>query len=354
MPDELVARRPERPARLCSAAVRELLVVLTSAELAAAPVVAALDEALPEGTPVTELPGLLAPTAEGTLARDAARGRDVAVLVLAAPGADLANHALLTVEAARAAGLPVAAVVVNGPRTDERQDAALQANAGVDVVHVDPRDAEEVARAVAGWPLERWLATTAAAPGTLGAPAPGGGAASPGAPPPVLEPYVAWEPPDRVLDPREAGRPVLMSALLDIVATVGPVLATRAYGLYNRAAGGRKLTTIARAPLSGAAYWLAMERRLVLVKEEDAPWQRDELLRLPEQPAVRVRELGPRTLEEVPLDEIAELMRRLRAAGETELKRAVLRTYGLVRLTQRADEYLGLALGLADDDAGAG
>jgi len=325
--------------------VRELLVVLTSAELAAAPVVAALDEALPEGTPVRELPGLLAPTAEGTLAREAARGRDVAVLVLAAPGPDLANHALLTVEAARAAGLPVAAVVVNGPRADERQDAALHAHAGVDVVHVDPRDAEEVARTVAGWPLERWLAASAAAPAAPATAPPGGDGAEL-----ALEPYAAWQPPDRVLDPREAGRPVLMSALLDIVATEGPVLASRAYGLYNRAAGGRKLTTIARAPLSGAAYWLAMERRLVLVKEEDAPWQRDELLRLPEQPAVRVRELGPRTLEEVPLDEVAELMRRLRAAGETELKRAVLRTYGLVRLTQRADEYLGLALGLLDDD----
>jgi hypothetical protein len=52
----------------------------------------------------------------------------------------------------------------------------------------------------------------------------------------------------------------------------------------------------------------------------------------------------------VPLDEIAELMRRLRDGhgvhGEAELKRAVLSTYGLVRLTTRADEYLGLAHGL--------
>jgi hypothetical protein len=63
-----------------------------------------------------------------------------------------------------------------------------------------------------------------------------------------------------------------------------------------------------------------------------------------------VRELGPRTLEEVPLDEIAELMRRPRDSrgvrGDAELKRAVLATYGLVRLTTRADEYLGLALGV--------
>jgi hypothetical protein len=43
-------------------------------------------------------------------------------------------------------------------------------------------------------------------------------------------------------------------------------------------------------------------------------------------------------------------MRRLRTAGyagdEAALKRAVLTTYGLVRLTQRADEYLGTAFGL--------
>ena len=65
----------------------------------------------------------------------------------------------------------------------------------------------------------------------------------------------------------------------------------------------------------------------------------DDVARLPDQPAVRVRELGDRTLEEVPLDEIAELMRRLGGPD----KRAVLDTYGLVRLTQRADEYLARA-----------
>jgi hypothetical protein len=66
---------------------------------------------------------------------------------------------------------------------------------------------------------------------------------------------------------------------------------------------------------------------------------------------VRVRELGGRSLDEVPLDEIAELVKLVRAsrgtAGVTDLKRAVLSTYGLVRLTTRADEYLGLAIDLA-------
>jgi hypothetical protein len=92
------------------------------------------------------------------------------------------------------------------------------------------------------------------------------------------------------------------------------------------------------------------------VRKDDIPWQDDDVVRMPDSPTVRVRELGPRALEEVPLDEIAALVRRLRGArgidGATELKRAVLNAYGLVRLTGRADEYLGLALGLADDAGG--
>ena len=133
--------------------------------------------------------------------------------------------------------------------------------------------------------------------------------------------------------------------------------ATRAYSLYNKASGGRKLTTAARAPLSSALYWLAREGKIALVREADVPWQGDDVARMPDHPEVRVRELGPRELIEVPLDEIAELMRRLRAAqgtaGDMDLKRAVLSAYGLVRLTARADEYLGLALDLAGEPASA-
>jgi hypothetical protein len=153
-------------------------------------------------------------------------------------------------------------------------------------------------------------------------------------------------------DPRSTPRPRIMEAIADIVTAEGPMRASRAYALYNRAAGGKKLTTIARAPLSSAVYWLAREGKLGLTRAEDIPWQDDDLVRTPDGAAVHVRELGPRTLEEVPLDEIAELMRRLREArgiaGPAALKRAVLDLYGLVRLTTRADEYLTLALGLLD------
>jgi hypothetical protein len=126
-----------------------------------------------------------------------------------------------------------------------------------------------------------------------------------------------------------------MEVMLEIVGAEGPLQASRAYALYNRASGGKKLTTTARAPLSSAIHWLAQQRDIA---------KDDDVVRLPDQPAVRVRELGPRTLEEVPLDEIAELMRRLGSRDEATLKRGVLQAYGLVRLTTRADEYLGQAI----------
>ncbi|HEY4094764.1 MAG TPA: nuclear transport factor 2 family protein [Baekduia sp.] len=150
-----------------------------------------------------------------------------------------------------------------------------------------------------------------------------------------LEPYTAWAT-HSVPDPRRAGREAIGPVLLEIVHAEGPVLADRAYRMYLKASGGKALTSIARAPLSGAAFRL---RQAGAIEFDDG----SEVLRPAGTAEVRVRELGPRTLDEVPPEEVAELMRRLRAAGATELPRAVLDTYGLVRMTAKAEEYLAYA-----------
>ena len=162
-----------------------------------------------------------------------------------------------------------------------------------------------------------------------------GAAARKGAVQVDLEPYTAWAT-HAVPDPRRAGREAIGPVLLEIVHAEGPILADRAYRLYLRASGGKALTSIARAPLSGAAFRL---RQAGAIDFDDG----SEVLRPAGTPEVRVRELGPRTLDEVPPEEVAELMRRLRAAGATELPRAVLDTYGLVRMTAKAEEYLAYA-----------
>jgi hypothetical protein len=317
--------------------VPELLLVATTSTFDARDLVRALERQAPEGITVRSVPGLLAPRREGDgLVRDAARARGATVVVVAPGGPDLASHALLTIEGARSVGLPVAAVVIAGPGGAD-QRAILREHAGAaDVVELP--DPQAPSSAVSDWPLSQWAAAE---------PAPADGRPGDVA----LGPYAAWEP-KPVPDPRAAGRGVIDPILAEIVAAEGPVLASRAYGMYNRAAGGRKLTTIARAPLSGAAYRLRMAGRIEIVPADETPGQDEEILRVAGSPPVRVRELGPRALDEVPLDEIAELMDRLATAGADDLKRAVLDAYGLVRMTAKADEYLERALTIAEQRGG--
>ena len=280
--------------------------------------------------------GLIGPLTERYSNRDFARELGLPLVLAVRAGEGMAGPALLALESAAASGLPVGGVVIAGwpdppTRVLLEERALLERMARIPVL----TDASRV-------PVEQWTEWTAS-----------GGEATPAQV--MLEPYTGWEA-RPVGDPRSTARSSIMEAMLEIVAAEGPMTATRAYALYNRASGGRKLTAVARAPLSSSIYWLAQERKLALVRKDEIPWQGDDVVRMPDSPAVRVRGLGPRTLEEVPLDEIAELVGRLRAAGAArgadETKRAVLNAYGLVRLTSRADEYLGLALGLADGTGG--
>jgi hypothetical protein len=169
-----------------------------------------------------------------------------------------------------------------------------------------------------------------------------GGAARKGAVTVDLEPYTAW-PAHSAPDPRTAGREAIGPVLLEIVDAEGPILAERAYRLYVKASGGKALTSIARAPLSGATFRLKAAGAIEM--EEGS-----EVLRPAGTAEVRVRELGPRALDEVPLREVAELMRRLRAAGATELPRAVLDAYGLVRMTAKAEDFLAQAEQVSEMD----
>ncbi len=306
----------------------DILVVATTAALDLRDLVRALDRALDGRAGVGSAPGLLARAGEDTV-RDRARAGGAIIIVLAPAGPDLASHALLTIEAARAAGLAVPAVLVTGPGADD-QRVRLAAEGLVDVVAVP--DLQAPSAAVATWPLDRWLeAEPVAVTGGV-----------------ALAPYKAWES-RPVPDPRTAGRELIGPVLLEIIAAEGPVLASRAYRLYNRAAGGKALTTIARAPLSGSAYRLRQAGAIELEQAPSATGEADELLRPGGPPAVRVRALAPRTLDEVPQAELVALMGRLAAAGcaEDALPRATLDAYGLTRMTAKAEAALRQAAALA-------
>ena len=106
--------------------------------------------------------GLLVPLTPGYLVRDLAVDLELPVVIAARTGLGTINHTLLTIEAARAAGLQVAGVVMtpwpDGPEPIERSNRATVERFGaveVSGLPRDPRDA--LVAAGATLPLDAWL-----------------------------------------------------------------------------------------------------------------------------------------------------------------------------------------------------
>ncbi len=109
--------------------------------------------------------GLLVPLAENFTVRDLAVELGLALVIAAAPGLGTINHTLLTIEAARAAGLQVAAVVLTPwpaePGPMERSNRETIARLGEVEVAVLEKiaslDIAEFARAGDRLPWREWL-----------------------------------------------------------------------------------------------------------------------------------------------------------------------------------------------------
>jgi dethiobiotin synthetase len=113
--------------------------------------------------------GLMVPLSGGWLVRDLAVELGLPLVVAARPGLGTINHALLTLEAARAAGLSVKAVVLtpwpDAPGAVERSNRATIASlGGVDVATL-PRlagpDPDAMARAGEELPWRAWVGESA-------------------------------------------------------------------------------------------------------------------------------------------------------------------------------------------------
>jgi dethiobiotin synthetase len=109
--------------------------------------------------------GLMVPLRGPWLARDLAAELGLPLVVAARPGLGTINHTLLTLEAARAAGLRVSAVVLTpwpaAPGDIERSNEATIAELGAVEVATLPvlpgPDPAAMARAGAALPWRRWL-----------------------------------------------------------------------------------------------------------------------------------------------------------------------------------------------------
>ena len=127
-------------------------------------IVAATREA--EVAVVEGVGGLLVPIAPGFSVRELARELGLPLVIAARPGLGTINHTLLTVEAARAAGLEVAAIVLTPwprePTLIERSNReTIERLTGVSVhtlPHVAAPEPDLLAAAAAALPVAGWVA----------------------------------------------------------------------------------------------------------------------------------------------------------------------------------------------------
>ena len=109
--------------------------------------------------------GLMVPLTPGYLVRDLAVDLALPLVVAAGAGLGTINHTLLTVEAARAAGLTVAGVVMTPwpgrpSPLEESNRQTVERLAGVPVSGLAPTSPQSLAGGGATLPLDDWLSAS--------------------------------------------------------------------------------------------------------------------------------------------------------------------------------------------------
>ncbi len=158
-----------------------------------------------------------------------------------------------------------------------------------------------------------------------------------------VEPYREWSV-IPLVDPRTVSLEKVARNLIAIVEVEGPVLASRAYRLYANAAGLQRVGSALRGVFSRAVSKAVRNGLLELERTDPKAPMLSAVLRLAGAPSVRPRTTGPRTFWEIPLSEIAWVMRQFlderSPIQDEELYRLVIDHYGFQRLRGPTRERL--------------
>ena len=150
-----------------------------------------------------------------------------------------------------------------------------------------------------------------------------------------LAPYPEWR--GQAPDPRSASLAEVAETLSRIVAVEAPVLVDRAYQAYIQGCAAQRLGPQIRRALNRALASLERRNSVVVERASDGSGFRNALICSPTDDSTLVREIGPRTFDEVPFPELSALIRVVRAskpeAPTAEIYRQILGLYGLVRMT---------------------
>jgi hypothetical protein len=166
----------------------------------------------------------------------------------------------------------------------------------------------------------------------------------------ALPPYTAYR---GSVVPVALARPSeIVEGLMEIVTSEGPILGYRLHAAYVQSSDGMRVGTQIAKSLNSAVSSAVRRGRLILEDPLREAGVRPATLRMPGQPPVLVRQLGPRRFEHIPPAELAEVMH---AAGdevgwEDELIfRATMHRYGLQRMGSAIRTRLQAVLPLAHE-----
>jgi hypothetical protein len=97
---------------------------------------------------------------------------------------------------------------------------------------------------------------------------------------------------------------------VEIVAVEGPILGHRLHSVYIKAAAGQRVSQQAAKVLNSAVSAAVRQGRLIQQDPLGESGVKPRTFRLPDQPPVVIRTIGPRTFDQIPPAELAEVMRR--------------------------------------------
>jgi very-short-patch-repair endonuclease len=135
------------------------------------------------------------------------------------------------------------------------------------------------------------------------------------------------------------------AAILQVVATEGPMTVGRLRRVYMRGIGRDDLTVDQRSALNRTVTKLVNERRVAVEVAMGAASMANWSIRLPATPPVVARERGPRAFGDVPLSELAHVADLLRSSnGPKDAIDALLLVYAVPTPSAQQRDYLRRAV----------
>lgn len=128
----------------------------------------------------------------------------------------------------------------------------------------------------------------------------------------------------------------LIDGIVEIVAVEGPIVGHRLHGVYVRSADGHRVGSRIASALNSAISTAVRKGLLVADSPLGEVGVKPRTYRLPTQPVAVVRQLGPRTFDQIPPAELAAVLAEeaetLGRANRTAWYRSAIGRYGLSKL----------------------